>query len=612
MARAWPGSMSFLLLASACSPVPLSTDGGPPDAEPPDSGQPDGWAPPTFCTDDAECGSGYYCAVLRSPRLVCGRGEYGLAGTCGWTTEECVRQLDLMRHGQTYFPGSVCLLYTGCAPRGECAPCTNDFDCWQRRPSRCIDIGGSMRCAADCTDDRQCAIGSECRSGSCVPRFGACVGTGGFCEACVSDEDCGGEGTEMECVTWASGERSCVDRSYPDACVSDEDCPVAPSGMHGVCLDERSNVLPGSDLYHRCTTPRDSTTGTPTCWGCSGAGCTACFSPPGLRPGGEVRGTIEGQSAHAGSCGPGLGGERAFLFWAQSEGTAVFELSSDSDLSLHVRRLCHFAETELGCASDGSPGDETVRVPLEIHGHLYVVVDANRADSSSEFVLRARLVPPTCGNGVVEHPGERCDDGNDAVGDGCTPECDLEPDVICRDAIDVTGPTMSGTTVGATNRYGSFCSGGGPDRVYRFVPGRPGQRGVVRVSMTSTDADLGLSAVQCDSGRELECMDLAAGETRTCSDCATVCRVDGTCDADEDPACRDCCNYDAWCDAWEPDACPDCIGFPVRCDLDDICEPHVETLTIEDHPGGVPIGVVVDSAGEAGSYELTFEFERQL
>lgn len=42
---------------------------------------------------------------------------------------------------------------------------------------------------------------------------------------------------------------------------------------------------------------------------------------------------------------------------------------------------------------------------------------------------------PVCGNGVVE-PGETCDDGGRAAGDGCSPACRAEPVVLGQGAIE--------------------------------------------------------------------------------------------------------------------------------------------------------------------------------
>ena len=39
---------------------------------------------------------------------------------------------------------------------------------------------------------------------------------------------------------------------------------------------------------------------------------------------------------------------------------------------------------------------------------------------------------PACGNGIIEE-GETCDDGNSALGDGCSGACKLEPNFRCEE-----------------------------------------------------------------------------------------------------------------------------------------------------------------------------------
>src|SRR5262249_25783297 len=39
-----------------------------------------------------------------------------------------------------------------------------------------------------------------------------------------------------------------------------------------------------------------------------------------------------------------------------------------------------------------------------------------------------RSAVPVCGNGVIDS-GEECDDGNTDAGDGCSPTCQIEPDL---------------------------------------------------------------------------------------------------------------------------------------------------------------------------------------
>ena len=277
-------------------------------------------------------------------------------------------------------------------------------------------------------------------------------------------------------------------------------------------------------------------------------------------------------------------------------------------LSLYVRRSCYYEETELACASEGAAHTDTIRLPVDAYTQTTVLVDANQADAPADFVLRGRFVGDSCGDGVVDYFGDRCDDGNAETGDGCTPECDIEPGALCAGAEEVTAATMTGTTVGAANRFGASCTGSGPDRVYHWVPGRLGQRGTLRVGMTSTEADLGIYIVRCDDSSELACVDLALGETTQCADCATVCNGDGTCDPNEHAGCADCCTLDAFCAPQESDDCPDCSGHAGACNHDGTCDPHEEVLQLTDYPGGTPIGIVVDSQGGAGAYTLTFAY----
>ena len=44
----------------------------------------------------------------------------------------------------------------------------------------------------------------------------------------------------------------------------------------------------------------------------------------------------------------------------------------------------------------------------------------------ASYVVKIRVVTPGCGDSVLQ-PGEQCDDGNTAAGDGCSPTCQSEP-----------------------------------------------------------------------------------------------------------------------------------------------------------------------------------------
>jgi hypothetical protein len=124
-----------------------------------------------------------------------------------------------------------------------------------------------MRCVVDCATDTDCIAGLHCAGGSCVPRFsGGCVGQGNFCEPCTNDQDCGPAGTSKACVQFDTGERACLDLSFPDPCMVDADCPTAPSGRHGLCQNAAAGFSSGQPGYDHCFAPYDPTTYTYGCW----------------------------------------------------------------------------------------------------------------------------------------------------------------------------------------------------------------------------------------------------------------------------------------------------------------------------------------------------------
>lgn len=255
-------------------------------------GDADAYCTERDCAADGDCLAGFYCGVVRSPYDICGPtcvdsggGELRCAGgnhdgelcpddkfcekgndsLCGKTKEPC-KEAD--KAGATFFEGSVCLLRRSCLERGPGSPCATDLDCSRISGQRCVKLGGESRCAAGCAADSDCLSDSRCdaEQAACLPRFGAWVGAGKFCEPCVSDEDCGSIGTAVACALMPGGGRGCFDYSYPDTCAADADCPLSPGGLHGNCLDELDSVNPGDTLYHRCSLPLDAMTMNPTCW----------------------------------------------------------------------------------------------------------------------------------------------------------------------------------------------------------------------------------------------------------------------------------------------------------------------------------------------------------
>lgn len=240
------------------------------------------------CASDDDCLAGFHCGVVRAPHDICGPVCQGDPGVCAGGPKdgqacksdgECQKGNDALcgttaepcrtpgQGGESTFEGSVCLLRRSCLMRGPGDVCQSDVDCSRIPDQRCASLGGETRCAQVCEADPDCLPDAACdaEQGACLPRFGAWVGTGGFCEPCVTDEDCGASGTSVACVSTPDG-RACFDFAYPDECTSDADCPLSPGGLHGACLDEGEQIGPADPRYHRCSLPISQETGQPACW----------------------------------------------------------------------------------------------------------------------------------------------------------------------------------------------------------------------------------------------------------------------------------------------------------------------------------------------------------
>jgi hypothetical protein len=242
-------------------------DGGDPAADAgtgADAGVADAAPTTEFCDIDNSCPVGFLCAFTRDPHQVCGQ-EPPDPDLCGSTDEACIPPEDFGEDGATYIEGQVCLMRRGCIPRTQCQPCADDDDCDQLDgAARCVSIGGEMRCSRECQGEEGCAHGEQCTDDQCLPRYGACEDTGGYCQPCQDDFDCT-VGDRPACVDLVDGERACLDLDFAAECVIDEDCPLAPSGLNGECMDEEDGVDAGQPSYQRCYAPMVEGTGY-TCW----------------------------------------------------------------------------------------------------------------------------------------------------------------------------------------------------------------------------------------------------------------------------------------------------------------------------------------------------------
>ncbi len=253
-------------------------------------GDPNAYCTTRDCDSDADCIDGFYCGIVRDSHDVCGPTCVGAQGNktcssgpkngkacsedkdcqkgnddiCGQIKEDCLTP----GQGDTSFEGSVCLLRKSCLKRGPGVLCKSDVECSRTLNQKCVDSGGEFRCAQTCASDFECLSDAKCdlAQGACVPRFGAWAGNGGFCEPCLSDEDCGKNGSLNGCAVLPGNGRACFDYSYPNSCVTDADCPESPGGLRGTCLDDEEGYSEGDEQYQRCSFPKSPKTGNPSCW----------------------------------------------------------------------------------------------------------------------------------------------------------------------------------------------------------------------------------------------------------------------------------------------------------------------------------------------------------
>lgn len=218
-------------------------------------GDGDSYCSTVDCKADTDCAGGMQCRVRRSAQKIC--------GTTKGTTDPCIEPTTFADNGGTFQEGPISLLRNTCVKRGECAPCETDLDCTVDGQF-CINLNGSTRCARTCAAPKDCEDDSECLDGFCIPKFGACVGNGNFCEPCQTDLDCAGGGPTMACRALQGTQRACFDESFSATCMTDDDCPTSPSGKHGHCF--QAGESQDDELLHRCFVPIQTSTGKAKCW----------------------------------------------------------------------------------------------------------------------------------------------------------------------------------------------------------------------------------------------------------------------------------------------------------------------------------------------------------
>lgn len=121
------------------------------------------------------------------------------------------------------------------------------------------------------------------------------------------------------------------------------------------------------------------------------------------------------------------GSEIVYEVITKVSGVLGASLTSDSDLSLSVRKSCAVANSEVVCSDlgAGKGAHEHVTVPVTAGEKLYVVVDGSGTSEAGPFRLDLTNHAVVCGDGARD-PGEECDDANLMNDDGCTAQCKVE------------------------------------------------------------------------------------------------------------------------------------------------------------------------------------------
>lgn len=96
-------------------------------------------------------------------------------------------------------------------------------------------------------------------------------------------------------------------------------------------------------------------------------------------------------------------------------------LSATDDPAIYVLDACDERTCAVGDGADlrGAGSAEELSFVPEVDGRYLVGIDSRLAGGA---VLDLVIARPVCGNEVIE-PGESCDDGNTAPGDGCDERC---------------------------------------------------------------------------------------------------------------------------------------------------------------------------------------------
>lgn len=184
--------------------------------------------------------------------------------------------------------------------------------------------------------------------------------------------------------------------------------------------------------------------------------------------------------------------DAVYTFVAPYDGYLTAKAKGDFNTVLDLRTACvlESASTTAGSVAcgraDGGDGEESIAAPVTAGTTYYLVVEGSNTNANKEgvFSLDLSIAKSVCGNGVIEG-GEECDDGANAAGDGCAPDCALEPTPTSRTtcanaealALTETAPGVYSATATGGNwnlpgggYFTAPCAGAGKEAYFTVTP----------------------------------------------------------------------------------------------------------------------------------------------
>lgn len=192
--------------------------------------------------------------------------------------------------------------------------------------------------------------------------------------------------------------------------------------------------------------------------------------------------------------------------------------SASFDVSLHARRSCNAAASQIGCADEGTSGSETLRFLVDAGQSYSLFVDSPDSNATGWFAMVVSIAEPECGDAFINGT-DACDDGNAVNGDGCSATCALEPlagndtcpghVVVLSDSDPLAVRTAQRTTNNATlsANAAASCGGSGRDAVYAVTSDVSGTLRARLDVVDGFDAVLHARSTCTDVTSELACDD---------------------------------------------------------------------------------------------------------